>query len=111
MENDEFPEHIEGHRGPRGGTVFCQPGHPGRAHHHYIRADVVNARLTEIAKALRNLKVAAGMALGRLENDGEVDDATEANLHRHYAHARGVLPIPLFDGASLATPKRDRSAD
>lgn len=37
----EFPEFVEGHRGPAGGMMFCEPNYPGHVFHRYIREDIV----------------------------------------------------------------------
>jgi hypothetical protein len=37
----DWPKHIEAHRGPKGGAMYCEPGYPGQVYHRYIREDVV----------------------------------------------------------------------
>jgi hypothetical protein len=41
---DEWPEYVEGHRGPNGGKMYMEPKWPGHVYHRYTRTDVSAAR-------------------------------------------------------------------
>lgn len=53
MDDSDWPEIVEAHRGPKGGEMFMRPGHPGHVFHRYTRMDLVNDVLREAHDALR----------------------------------------------------------
>jgi len=52
----EAPEWLEAHKGPMGGWMFYEPGHPGLVYHKYRRADL--APVVEV-KELRTAIIGA----------------------------------------------------
>jgi hypothetical protein len=74
-----WPVHIEAHRGPRGGAMYMEPGHPGVVHHRYFKDIAVRMHLKAIRDAIEG---------------GDTDAAIKLTQFAGISLETGAGPVP-----------------